>query len=246
MAAQKLPTQLATACCLLLSFACGDSNTTSDQAQATGFSLRADSAQYSRSIAGRSPQEGRRFLEVDLTMVNRDEAVPIPMSLALFSVTTRSGLSVRASATSALAKTPCPQDISVAKGGQLSCRLVFEVPRTEEPISLIYDDGTGRNATAPLSIAPETRPCETLEPAWSSSDEKCRQCLGTSCWRELGTSGAEACRSQYECLLEKYRSGTCNPFCSCIDSCVTTPECQAKIEPYLFCLEASCNETCGL
>jgi hypothetical protein len=112
--------------------------------------LAVNGARWQGTVKGTTPQAGRRFVSVNVSLRNNGEA-PLPANFVLFTLETE-GLAFLASPHTALAEKPCASDLQIIQGSSITCDLVFEVHEKERPRSLRYDAVDGRKATASVSL----------------------------------------------------------------------------------------------
>lgn len=133
--------------CLVASLAaCGNGN----GAVTPAFSIAIKSAVFRGSLKGMKPAAGRAFLDAEMTITNTAATPSINAAFTFFRLKTASALEVTASASTALAVTPCGPDLSVAPGGSLTCHVVFEAPMGDKPAQISYQDAMFHNATTPV------------------------------------------------------------------------------------------------
>ena len=129
-----------------------------------GFSLRVTKAGLTSKLGVLSASSGNVFVVVDLTLSNDSVASSLSESAALFTVTTKAALVVRASPASAVTATPCRPEVAVGSGGTATCQLAFEIATSDVAATLGYDDAQGHTATAAVPAARNLPPAGSLQP----------------------------------------------------------------------------------
>lgn len=212
---------------------CGDSTGGS---QASGaFSVDVTSAELRASVGKLTPKSGRTFVVLEVSIHNSGESEAILANGALFSVLTEGAISAPISAALAALPSPCV-DLSVAKGGHLSCGLAFEIPSDDPPAKLVYDDKQGHSSTTKIPEPTTVCPAED----WSSSS--CKSCVGQA----LFTCGfpPEGCSVDEEnCFLGKIQSSSA-ALCTAPQACTKVSKCVEGLNKEAECFIASCAAKC--
>lgn len=89
-----------------------------------------------RSSAPTTPM--RTFVAVGLTLKNVAQDMPVALSPALFTLSTKDALVFSSSPYTTSLPTPCPKDVSLARGGSQTCQVAFEMPEADTPAQLTY------------------------------------------------------------------------------------------------------------
>jgi hypothetical protein len=183
------------------------------------ISLSVDEAKFTRAVGQAQPTDKDVFLEVLVTLKNISEKRPILASDAHYMLTSTSGLGYLVGIPSFFLSPPC--GYLVAAGSEFSCRIGFELPKTEMPLQVDYIDRM-RNlkATAPITvpIAPPsclapglrclaggdccTGVCDPFDPYTNI----CSLLSGTC------TAAGMACTSSLQCCTGNCYGGYCSKY----------------------------------
>ena len=160
-----------TALVLVALVGCSSSSSTSndphgdpDGKSSGGLSLRVVKAGLTPKLGPLPAGDGNVFVVVDVTLANDSIAPSLAENLALFTLTTKSALVVRASPATTATATPCRAEVSVATSGAATCELAFEIAKSEVATSLAYDDLQGHTATATVPVARALPPTGSTQP----------------------------------------------------------------------------------
>lgn len=196
-----------------------------------GASLTVNAAALRSSLNGTSPQQGRSFLRLDITLANQSVAQPLRADLTLFSVSTAGNLSVLASPSTALLDNECTADLAVAEGGSISCGLAFEVPDTDQATELVYDDPVSGARLVAAIPAPEQL-CVSLGQLYNDLlPQDCAECVGYYCEP-----------MSFECFDDPCLQGCTT--CPCEDAC-NVAACAGTVETFRACVRQTCEEYCA-
>lgn len=193
-----------------------------------------------------SPDPGRTFVAINLTLDNVSAPSPIPVTLPFFSLSTANGLALTTSAKSAEVYTSCAGDTSISAGSQYTCSLAFEVPTGDSPKQLSYDDHVGHTASAPVSITqPEAGPGCNTTATWTGGSTACGQCMDTFCKGLKDAANMEVLDNK-TCPTAKNCINTCMTgtptYCSCLTSCLGA--CEPAWDTYQHCVIDNCTAPC--
>jgi len=190
-----------------------------------------------RSVIGKTmPRTGRTFAVLEVTISNQGEVDAILANGALFSVLTDGAISVPISGALAALPSPC-LDLSVAKGGKLSCGLAFEVPVDDPPAKLVYDDKLGHSATT--TIPEPTKVCPAA--GWGSSS--CKTCIGSAVLR-CGFPPPGCSTEEENCFLSKVQTSA-SALCTAPTACTQSSACMTGLGSEADCFVAQCASKCN-
>jgi len=209
-----------------------DLGDTSPSSSSGGFSLKVVDATTHPWL----PQFSRphRTLVLVTVAIHNDSAPAISTVPTLFSLRTKNALQVT-SENIALVDNQC-LDVSVARGGSLSCKLLFALPLGEAPGLLEYDNLTGQAASAPIRSV-TSGACEDI----ADIRTECRQCL-TDKTRIQGCPSLSTCtQAEAVCMAHAlYYPG--NP---CTDAtCSLSQACSASFKALIECATTACADSC--
>jgi hypothetical protein len=190
-----------------------------------------------------TPQPGRYFARVSVTIENLSRRDPLPVAFALFSLETDNGLVVNGSGdTHSIDPTCATTDLSVSAGGRLACVIVFEVPLRSLPRRLGYRDPSGmRTASVDVPVDPRAIAAERCLDARhgaapSGSGDICQSCI-----RGCSPSRTRCTMDEGRCVAYALRA-TGDDACS---SCELSAECAADLIDATDCMVAMCASSCG-
>jgi hypothetical protein len=220
------------------------------------FSLTVDSATEPGDIGTLAPTSGNVWVVVDLTLANTGSSTPLSVDPVLFSLQTSQSLVVTASPVNVASE--CSTTVSVASGGHLECKVAFQVPDSQTPTDLLYDDLRGDKATASLPpIDTSAAACTTVS-GWlygsSKAGTTCVDCLAGSMGVFDGGSGpckslAQSYQSQCgtacgnKCSLSGVAVIPDSSTCACEQACDTSA-CQQLFDQTLACEKTTCSSSC--
>ena len=210
----------------------GDSSATSG-----AFTMTATSPTFAPPVSqDYMPPEGQKFFGVTVTLANADEATPLPIDPVYFSVLTQSNLAV-ASQVGIPMVNACPDGVSVAEGGMLTCALVFAVSASDPPTRLLYADGHGRTATAAIpSVSGGIDGGENIQACIALSSGACISCVETQCTPLVMPSGP--------CSAAIYGAAQCTS-CACVRQ-AEGPDCESDYNALATCAQELCPGPCPL
>jgi hypothetical protein len=218
----------------LLLAACGGSGSGSNTSNG-GFSIEVDSAEWHNHLGAATPPSGRTYAVLKISIANKSESRAVSANGALFSVSTKAALSVPISGALGAVASPCA-DLSVQKGGQLSCGLAFEVPSADTPVTLVYDDGRGFKASS--SVPTPVHVCEAA--SWGSS---CTSCVQQNLF--VCVTNASTCTpTELNCFVSAIQSAA-SQLCTAPTQCTASSACSAALAAQADCLISWCAPRCG-
>jgi hypothetical protein len=212
-----------------------------------GFSLAVNAVTEPPAIGTLTPNGGDLWVVVDLTLANTGSAAPLSVDPVLFSLQTSQSLVVTASPASVASE--CSPTVSVASGGHLECKVAFEVPDSQTPSALLYDDQRGDRATTTLPpVDTSAAACSTVS-GWLFGSTKqtttCIDCIG----RALGflDAGTGPCTSLADSYQQQCGSA-CGNQCSLGGTTVVpdpkTCACQQLFDQTMACEVTACSSSC--
>lgn len=203
----------------------------------TGVALTVGKVDSPYAIGSIKPSSGRYFLTVDVTLANVSSPAPVPAAFAYYSLTTQAGLSIIASPYSANVASPCAVDTSVTKAAKYTCTVAFEVPTSDSPAHIDYDDKKGDTASAMVSyVKPMMTSCETLVVWAAAKNSTCIQCFNNA------ASGMQCTTQAMQVRSDQNGSGCPS---STVNSCLQG--CQSMLgDPAAYCgCARNCEGTCA-
>jgi hypothetical protein len=222
---------------------CGGSNTSDGGGTAPTFSLKASDTKLRSAIAQLSAPGGTIYADVGLTLANISESKPLPANLLMFSLQTKGALVLGADPASAGLSPACPTNVNVAMGGMVSCRVAFSMPMSDAPDKLLYNDMTGRTASA--SVPPVPGDCT----GWSLPQSKaCQGCIMTA-YTMNGACTTPSADVRKACASELGQSCLDLSVLGCAmisqaSNCMGSAACLAALKEYRDCLYTACNAKC--
>jgi hypothetical protein len=211
-----------------------------DAGAAATFTLSVDSAKSRVKLNGVSPQAGRYFLVLSVTIKNQSATPPLLTAGTLFSVITDKSISVPIAAAYATLPGACT-DLSVAAGGMLSCPVAFEVPTGQNPVRLDYADPMLRKASAVVP-AIDNAPCDVIADWGNANSSACSSCVQTLATSSCG-SFSDCSVFESDCLSKQLALPT-GSVCTAAKTCNVSAKCATDVSNLATCMASTCAGQC--
>jgi hypothetical protein len=203
--------------------------------------LTATDARLRKRFGVAKPVDGHVFVDVLLSLRNTGEARPLSASPFRFSLQTSDALVYASNGTAAQLPKACSDNVSVATGGHLNCKVGFEILVGEMASTLLYADPAEpveRDASAPIG---PVRPALAVCSYWKSpTPPNCANCVtgvASGTCSVAFNAMADAC--QFSCVT----SDSCPLL---IPMCMPIADCATALDAYQTCIYEQCFSFCPL
>ena len=204
------------------------------------FTLTATDARLRRRFGAAEPADGHVFVDVLMMLKNTGEARPLSASPFRFSLQTNDALVYGSNGSAAQLPKACPGNVSVATGGQLVCKVGFEILTSEKASTLLYADPAEpaeRDASAPIG---PVRPALAVCSYWQSpTPPNCAGCVNGAI-NNVCSGAFNAMTSTCSCLTPDSCPQLASPMCA------PSADCTAALDAYQTCIYDQCFNFCPL
>lgn len=172
---------------------------------------------------------------------NIDDPIPVPVHLVLFSIQTVRGRRVEASAVTARVDETCAGSRFLHMNSAVTCRVLFEMPKGDQPVALTYrDPATSRELTvavpAFIGSDPVYASCEALVEA-GFRGYRTPSCVECRAGCETGHLN-ECTRVELECVRRSDHG------CKAVAACLESEACRRGESAVNECLVSRCRDAC--
>ena len=214
-----------------------------DAAKATHmFTLGATEVRLRKRFGFSAPAVDHVFLDVRLALENIGEAQPLSVSPLRFSLQTTDALIYSSNGLGSSLPKACPDNVSLAIGGQLECHVGFEIFASEMASILLYLDPAepvARGASAPIaSVLPALVACSYWQ---SPAPPDCMSCVDTA--RNFPSG---ICSSAFNSAINACQCVTGDTCTQLMSGCTPSAACTAALDDYQGCIYDRCLSSCPL
>lgn len=208
------------------------------------FTLTTPEVRLRKRFGFSTPADGHVFIDVKLALSNTGEARPLSISPFRFSLETNDALIYGATGLGSSLPKACPTNVSLAIGGQLTCRVGFDILASEIPSALLYLDPAepvGRDANVPIAtVLPALPSCSYWQLPLTLGCVNCvvsARMSGSGNCQFAFSDTVNAC--QFACLT----ADSCSQL---VSTCTPSAACTTALDRYQACIYDNCLSSCPL